>query len=78
MMIPHVFINITGEPWNTIYISTSSGIILVCLYPANTPYRVHSSPLLSLVFPLNPPYIIPYHWFRAERDLQKPSSQDLQ
>ena len=77
MMIPQVFIIITGAPWNTMDISTSSGIIPVCLYPANTPYWTHSSVLFSSSLALNPPHITPYHQFMAERNFKEPSAQVL-
>jgi hypothetical protein len=77
MMILHLFIIITGAPWNMTYIHASSRIIPVRLYPVNIPYLAHSSPFILLFLPFNSPPIIPYLWFRAERDFQKPSSQVL-
>ena len=47
-------------------------------YPTNIPYLAHSSPFILLFLSFNSPPMMPYHGFMAERDFQKPSSQDLQ
>jgi hypothetical protein len=70
MINTHVFITTKGMTWNTIYASYACITLPVCLYLANTLYSTHSFAPFFFSLHLIPPHIIPYHWFRTERDFK--------